>query len=621
MERLVRGRLVDSLLIPEYHRSFDTVPTSRTYPPKPGNYSTEPGLTALTVSSGTVTPAFHSHTLNYTVPNVPNADGRITLTTTAKADYYTVAFIPGSLYAYSFFCSYGGQQTSVSYQDDTGNPLYPLTDADADTPGFQMELDEGENVFKIRVWPNCESGHIYKLTVTRAGNAPATGQPTISGTAQVGETLTADTSSIEDADGLSGVTFSYQWLGYNEDGDFFSPIFGATESTYTVPPGSVGEPVKVWVTFTDDANNEEMLTSEPTEAVAATSPVTIELSPSGSVEEGTEITVTMSFSGLKSDSDTSTTDYDFRADVKDADACEGVGMGRDRYMYKVDENPEVRTANIAASCEPGDYTVEVSISSPGNVELASATADFTVNAPGQQQPEPLSTDATLSGLTLGDVTLGAFGPTTTGYTANVANDVTQTTVTPTTNDDGATYEIKLDGVTDADGVIPLAVGGNVITVEVTAEDGNTTRTYTVTVTRAAPTASGPAVAIALSPPGSVEPGTEIGVTMRFSGLESDSDTGTHRLHLPGRREGFGERGRRPMRGPGQWLRAGRGPLYVQGGRGPGEPRRDDFRRLPGRGLHPVGQRLLRRQRGVGLSQRQLHRLQNAGTAGAGACLH
>ena len=108
------GRLVDILWIPEYSRSFDTVPISRAYLPKPGTYSTEPGLTVLTVSSGTLTPAFHSQTLNYTVPDVANADGRITLTTT-KADYYNVAFIPGSLYFYIASCSHGGQQTSVSY--------------------------------------------------------------------------------------------------------------------------------------------------------------------------------------------------------------------------------------------------------------------------------------------------------------------------------------------------------------------------------------------------------------------------------------------------------------------------------------------------------------------------
>ena len=214
---------------------------------------------------------------------------------------------------------------------------------------------------------------------------------------------------------------------------------------------------------------------------------TIELSPSGSVAEGTEITVTMSFANLESDTDTSDTDYIFRADVVNADACEGGGMGNDRYMYKVEEDPEVRTGSISTSCAPGDYTIEVSISSPADVELASATADFTITGPAQQQqqPEPPSTDAALSDLVLSDVTL-AFASATTEYTASVANGVDETTVTPTVNHDGATYAIKRGGVTDADGVIPLAVGSNVVTVEVTAEDGNATRTYTLTVTRAAP---------------------------------------------------------------------------------------------------------------------------------------
>ena len=43
-------------------------------------------------------------------------------------------------------------------------------------------------------------------------NRPATGALTIMGTAQVGETLTADTSGISDADGMTNATFSYQWL-------------------------------------------------------------------------------------------------------------------------------------------------------------------------------------------------------------------------------------------------------------------------------------------------------------------------------------------------------------------------------------------------------------------------
>ena len=120
-------------------------------------------------------------------------------------------------------------------------------------------------------------------------------------------------------------------------------------------------------------------------------------------------------------------------------------------------------------------TVEVT------AEDDSTTQAYTVRV---TRAEPPSTDATLKGLTLSNVNVGTFSSATTSYTAQVANSVTQTTVTPTVNDSGASYVIKLGGATDADGTVSLAVGNSVITVEVTAEDGVTTRTYTVTVTRA-----------------------------------------------------------------------------------------------------------------------------------------
>ena len=95
-----------------------------------------------------------------------------------------------------------------------------------------------------------------------------------------------------------------------------------------------------------------------------------------------------------------------------------------------------------------------------------------------------SSDATLSALTLSDVDFGTFASSTTSYTASVAHRVTETTVSPTVNHSGASYVTKLDGTEDTDGEVSLSVGSNVITVEVTAEDGNATQTYTVTVTRA-----------------------------------------------------------------------------------------------------------------------------------------
>ena len=97
----------------------------------------------------------------------------------------------------------------------------------------------------------------------QGGNSPATGLPTISGTVQVGETLMAGTSNIADEDGLEDVSFTYQWLADDAD------ISGATGSTYTLANADEGKAVKVRLSFTDDADNEEMLTSGSTDAVAA----------------------------------------------------------------------------------------------------------------------------------------------------------------------------------------------------------------------------------------------------------------------------------------------------------------------------------------------------------------
>ena len=97
-------------------------------------------------------------------------------------------------------------------------------------------------------------------------NIPATGGPTISGTAQVGETLTAATFGIADADGLENVAFDYRWLADD------AAITGATGWTYTVVAADEGKAIKVEVSFTDDAGNDETLISAATGAVAGSAP-------------------------------------------------------------------------------------------------------------------------------------------------------------------------------------------------------------------------------------------------------------------------------------------------------------------------------------------------------------
>ena len=100
-----------------------------------------------------------------------------------------------------------------------------------------------------------------------------------------------------------------------------------------------------------------------------------------------------------------------------------------------------------------------------------------------------SSNANLSNLTISaGILTPAFASGTLAYTDSVSNATTSVTVTPTTSDATATVTVNTVAVTSgsASGSLALAVGnGNVISVVVTAQDGTTQKTYTVTVTRAA----------------------------------------------------------------------------------------------------------------------------------------
>ena len=99
-----------------------------------------------------------------------------------------------------------------------------------------------------------------------------------------------------------------------------------------------------------------------------------------------------------------------------------------------------------------------------------------------------STNADLSNLTLSAGVLSpVFAAATTSYTTNVANGINSITATPTSADVNSTITVNGNAVTSGtpSGAIALAVGPNVITTVVTAQDAVTTKTYTVTVTRAA----------------------------------------------------------------------------------------------------------------------------------------
>ena len=154
-----------------------------------------------------------------------------------------------------------GETDPIVYVD-TGTAETTYTDTDVEPGALYVYRVKAANYFN-RLSQASEPVQIRTPQSVPPANSPATGAPTISGTAQVGETLTANTSGIADEDGLTNATFSYQWLADDAD------ISGATNASYTLTDSDEGKTVKVTVTLTDDAGNEESVTSAATDAVAS----------------------------------------------------------------------------------------------------------------------------------------------------------------------------------------------------------------------------------------------------------------------------------------------------------------------------------------------------------------
>ena len=81
-----------------------------------------------------------------------------------------------------------------------------------------VPADEG-HTFHVEVSFTDDRGYSETLTsaateavAAAAPNSEPTGLPGVNGTPQVGETLTADTSAIDDPDGLENVSYRYQWI-------------------------------------------------------------------------------------------------------------------------------------------------------------------------------------------------------------------------------------------------------------------------------------------------------------------------------------------------------------------------------------------------------------------------
>ena len=366
-------------------------------------------------------------------------------------------------------------------------------------------------------------------------NSPATGAPTISGTAQVGETLTANTSGVIDADGLSNVQYEYQWIADDAE------IAGASGSTYTLVAADEGKAIKVEVTFTDDAGNTETLTSVATDAVAAApqtnSPATGTPSISGTAQVGE--TLTANTYGIADADGLSNVQYEYQWLADDTDIAGATGL----------------TYTLAAADEGKAITVQVS---------------FTYDADNEETLTSAATDAVSAEPTPNSPATGA--PTFTG-TAQVGETLTMNTsgIADAEGLGNVQYEhqrladdAEISGVTNSTYTVAAADEGKVIKVRVSFTDdaGNqeTLISGATEAVAAAPTPNSPATG-APTITGTVQVGEtltantsgiadEDGLAQRLSStyqwLADDSDISPERptldLHPGSRRRGQGYQG-------------------------------------------------------------------------------
>ena len=130
----------------------------------------------------------------------------------------------------------------------------------------------------------------------------------------------------------------------------------------------------------------------------------------------------------------------------------------------------------------------VALSADGNTAIVGGPQDNNYTGAAWVYVYVPSTVATLSNLTLSEGTLSpVFAPGTGSYSAIVPNTSSSITVTPTLSDSSATITVNGTSVSSGSPSLPinLSLGANTITIVVTAQDGITTKTYTVIVNRPA----------------------------------------------------------------------------------------------------------------------------------------
>ena len=242
-------------------------------------------------------------------------------------------------------------------------------------PDYEAPTDsDRNNVYEVVVQATDDGTTTTPLDVTVTVTNLTDARAVIRGTAQVGETLTAETSGIADENRRDKADFSYQWLADDTD------VEAATDQTYEVTDKDEGKTIKVRVTFTGSAGKEETLTSDATEPVKpaqSNEPATGLPVIDGAAQVGE--TLTADALGI-SDAD-GMTDAVFRYQWTwwDSDTDEDI-EGATGSTYDLSDGDEGRTIRVRVSFRD-DQGHDESLTSVGTDAVAARPAQLTATFP------------------------------------------------------------------------------------------------------------------------------------------------------------------------------------------------------------------------------------------------
>ena len=437
---------------------------------KLGGVTDTDGTVSLAVGSNVITVVVtaeddtttKTYTVTVTRASPPSTDATLSALTLSGIDIGTFA---SGTESYTASVANSVSQTAVTPTLTDSDASYAIKLGGVTDSDGTVALAVGENVITVEVTAeDTTTTKTYTITVTRA--APPSSDATLRSLSLSGISLnsfkpitTSYTASVTNSVSQTTVTPTLNDSGAS----YVIKIDGVTDSDSVIPL-RVGKNVITIEVTAEDGETTGKYTVTVTRADPPSTDATLSGLTLSGIDFGTFASGTESYTASVANSVSQTI---VTPTVNDSGASYDIKMSG------------VIDADGTVSLSVGSNVISVVVTA----EDDSTTKTYAVTV---TRAEPPSTDATLKGLTLSGISTGTFDSTTTSYTVQIANSVSQTTVTPTVNDSGASYVIKIGGVTDADGTVSLSVGSNVITVEVTAEDDSTTKTYTVTVTRAEP---------------------------------------------------------------------------------------------------------------------------------------